>query len=108
MPLTNLQVDVGVFSLSLMGTNFPDFLLESNRVLKMHGMLMVAEVMSRFKDINKFLKHMKDQAGFKALKVTKLKDFFYLMIFEKVKEKKFHDWDDDFASQLKPCLYKRR
>jgi ribosomal RNA-processing protein 8 len=45
-------VDVGVFSLSLMGTNFPDFLLESNRVLKMHGVLMVAEVMSRFKDIN--------------------------------------------------------
>ena len=40
---------------------------------------------------------MKNQAGFKALKVTKLKDFFYLMIFEKVKEKKFHEWDQDFA-----------
>ena len=108
VPLADHSTDVGVFSLSLMGTNFPEFLIESNRVLKMGGILIVAEVMSRFKDINEFILHMKKQAGFKALKVTKLKDFFYLMIFEKVKERKFFEWDEDFVLQLKPCLYKRR
>ena len=83
VPLENEVVDVGVFSLSLMGTNFPDFLVEANRVLKPRGKLFVAEVLSRFKDINEFVKHMRKETGFKALKVTKLKDFFYLMIFEK-------------------------
>ena len=83
MPLDSETVDVGVFSLSLMGTNFPDFLVEANRVLKPRGKLMVAEVLSRFKDVNQFVRLMRKQAGFKSLKVTKLKDFFYVMIFEK-------------------------
>ena len=85
MPLEDEELDIGVFSLSLMGTNFPDFLVEANRVLKHDGTLFIAEVLSRFKDINQFIKHMKKDAGFKALKVTKLKDFFYLMIFKKVR-----------------------
>ena len=83
VPLESETVDVGVFSLSLMGTNFPDFLVEANRVLKPRGKLLVAEVLSRFKDVNQFVKLMRKQAGFKSLKVTKLKDFFYVMIFEK-------------------------
>lgn len=83
VPLDDESIDVGVFSLSLMGTNFPDFLVEANRVMKPRGKLFVAEVLSRFQDINAFVKHMRKEAGFKALKVTKLKDFFYLMIFEK-------------------------
>lgn len=47
-----------------MGTNFPDFLQEANRVLKLDGMLFVAEVMSRFSDIKAFCLHMKNEAGF--------------------------------------------
>ena len=78
------QLDVGVFSLSLMGTNFPHFLREANRVLKPSGKLFVAEVMSRFEDINKFVEKMRTEAGFESLKVNKLKDFFYVMVFEKV------------------------
>ena len=66
-----------------MGTNFPDFLREANRVIKPKGKLFVAEVLSRFQDVNEFVKHVKSEAGFKALKVTKLKDFFYVMIFKK-------------------------
>ena len=45
-------LDIGVFSLSLMGTNFPDFLVEANRVIKPGGTLFIAEVLSRFKDVN--------------------------------------------------------
>jgi hypothetical protein len=34
-----------------MGTNFPDFIKEANRVLKMGGKLFIAEVLSRFTDV---------------------------------------------------------
>ena len=33
--------------------------------------------------MNEFIKLARKETGFKAIKVTKLKDFFYLMIFEK-------------------------
>lgn len=64
-----------------MGTNFPEFLQEANRVLKPMGILFIAEVLSRFDDITAFLKHMKDEAGFKSIQVKTLKGFFYIMIF---------------------------
>ena len=86
VPLERRVLDVGVFSLSLMGTNFPDFLQEANRVLKKGGKLFVAEVLSRFTDINQFVKLARSETGFRAIKVTKLKDFFYMMIFEKETE----------------------
>ncbi len=52
MPLESNSMDAGVFCLSLMGTNFPEFLREANRVLKREGKLFVAEVLSRFSDKN--------------------------------------------------------
>lgn len=55
-----------------MGTNFPDFLVEANRVMKPHGILLVAEVLSRFKDVNEFVSLMNKEMGFRSLKVTKL------------------------------------
>lgn len=78
-------LDIGVFSLSLMGTNYPAFILEANRVIKLGGKLFIAEVLSRFKDINEFTTLMKDKAGFKPIKVNKLKDYFYIMVFQKIK-----------------------
>ena len=50
LPQNSASLDVGVFCLSLMGTNFPDFLREANRVLKPDGKLFVAEVTSRFSE----------------------------------------------------------
>tara|TARA_B110000285_G_C14939117_1_gene521103 strand:+ start:650 stop:781 length:132 start_codon:yes stop_codon:yes gene_type:complete len=37
-----------------MGTNFPDFLREANRVLKPGGKVFIAEVLSRFHNVEKF------------------------------------------------------
>mmetsp|Transcript_11473 Transcript_11473/g.15478 ORF Transcript_11473/g.15478 Transcript_11473/m.15478 type:complete len:92 (+) Transcript_11473:501-776(+) len=91
-----------------MGTNFPDFLVEANRVLKPRGKLFVAEVLSRFKDVSAFVKHCRKEAGLKSLKVTKLKDFFYLMIFEKREDAADLERTQEFSDQLKPCLYKKR
>ena len=94
-----------------MGTNFPDFLREANRVLKPEGKLFVAEVASRFHDSDcaDFVRLTKEEAGLRCLKAAKLKDFFFVMVFEKEKEaKKLPPPSDDFRNTLKPCLYKRR
>ncbi len=52
-------------------------------MLRKDGIVIIAEVLSRFEDVNSFVKHMKEEVGFKALTVTKLKEFFYLMVFKK-------------------------
>lgn len=38
------SVDVAVFCLALMGTDYPSFLEEAARVLKPHGIIWIAEV----------------------------------------------------------------
>eukprot|EP00924_Labyrinthula_sp_SR-Ha-C_P007409 snap_masked-scaffold_24-processed-gene-2.49-mRNA-1 protein AED:0.01 eAED:0.01 QI:0/-1/0/1/-1/1/1/0/249 len=48
VPVKKSSADYAVFSLSLMGKDFVDFLREGNRVLKSRGILIVAEVKSRF------------------------------------------------------------
>ena len=92
VPLKDKELDIVVFSLSLMGTNFPDFLQEANRVLKSQGTLFVAEVLSRFEDLAKFCQLMKEQAGFKPLQVKKLEGFFYIMTFEKTSHIREKNW----------------
>lgn len=90
-----------------MGTNFPQFILEANRTLQLGGHLYIAEVLSRFEDIKRFVVHMR-QCGFESLKVNRLKDFFYVMIFQKEKDVKWMRQAEEFSLQLKPCIYKRR
>lgn len=54
MAKTNLDpesVDVALFSLSLMGSNFTDYLREAYRVLKIDGQLQIWEAVSRFDDV---------------------------------------------------------
>jgi ribosomal RNA-processing protein 8 len=50
-PLKNESVDICIFSLSLMGTNLSEFILESNRILKSKGILKIAEVKSRLDEL---------------------------------------------------------
>mmetsp|Transcript_13878 Transcript_13878/g.23649 ORF Transcript_13878/g.23649 Transcript_13878/m.23649 type:complete len:81 (-) Transcript_13878:110-352(-) len=70
-----------------MGTNFPKFIQEANRVLKQGGKLFIAEVLSRFEDVDEFTtEFMGRRAGFEVLKSTKLKDFFYIFVFRKASD----------------------
>lgn len=48
LPLTNDSVNVAVFCLALMGTNWIDFIEEAWRILHWKGELWVAEIKSRF------------------------------------------------------------
>lgn len=38
------SVDIAIFCLALLGTDYPTFLEEAHRVLKPHGLLWIAEV----------------------------------------------------------------
>ena len=69
-----------------MGTNYIDFILEANRVMKSDGVLLIAEVLSRFTDVNIFTDKLMRKSGFKKIKIQKLNDFFYIMVFKKVKD----------------------
>ncbi|KAL0273097.1 UNVERIFIED_CONTAM: hypothetical protein PYX00_005854 [Menopon gallinae] len=104
-PLENSSVDIAVFCLSLMGTNFTDYLVEANRVLKEGGRLKIAEVESRFEKVEKFVRSM-SKLGFVSISKNFSHQLFYFMDFKKEggvckNVKSAH-------LTLKPCVYKRR
>lgn len=105
-PLLTSGVNVIVFCLSLMGTNLADYLLEANRVLKKSGIMKIAEVESRFDNIEDF-NNLVASYGFVNTWHDVSNDLFYFLDFKKDKDidkarKKLP------AIQLKPCLYKKR
>ncbi|XP_059609037.1 ribosomal RNA-processing protein 8 [Phlebotomus argentipes] len=104
-PLKRNSLNVVVFCLSLMGTNLKDFLLEANRVLKMGGVLKIAEVQSRFSSVKDFIKSV-EKCGFKMLDKDLRKNYFYFMTFKKSANVSNSSHLDNFS--LKPCLYKKR
>mmetsp|Transcript_20091 Transcript_20091/g.33179 ORF Transcript_20091/g.33179 Transcript_20091/m.33179 type:complete len:293 (-) Transcript_20091:20-898(-) len=124
VPLDDCSLDVAIFCLSLMGTDFRRFLLESRRVLKDKGLLIVAEVKSRFGTegvqesdmlggIDAF-KRVLNGLGFNLLKEDTNNKMFVLFRFEKQplskkKERKLAETvsqDDEVV--LKSCRYKKR
>jgi ribosomal RNA-processing protein 8 len=57
-PLPDEAIDISVFSLSLMGRNWPDYIKEAKRCLATNGYLLIAETtksmkgrLSKLKDI---------------------------------------------------------
>lgn len=80
MAKTNLDsesVDVALFSLSLMGRSFTDYLREAYRVLKIDGQLHIWESVSRFDDVIRFAKSL-EQLGFQVFD-PKIKGAFVLI-----------------------------
>ena len=59
VPLEDEILDVAVFSLSLMGSNFDDYLREAYRTLKLDGQLHIIEATSRFTDRVRFVEGLK-------------------------------------------------
>nr|CAD7569513.1 unnamed protein product [Timema californicum] len=104
-PLPSDSVDVAVFCLSLMGTNLVDYIMEANRVLKQDGILKIAEVESRFDNIDNFINHLQ-KFGFTKLHKDVSHDLFCFMDFKKKsvpgKKNKLP------VINLRPCFYKKR
>ena len=68
VPLDDETLDVAIFSLSLMGANFADYLREAHRTLKLDGQLHVIEATARFSDRNAFVKAV-ERLGFAIVSV---------------------------------------
>ncbi len=55
LPLESDTCDYCIFCLSLMGTNVAEYLREANRILKVGGTLVIAEIRSRIVSMKKFM-----------------------------------------------------
>jgi ribosomal RNA-processing protein 8 len=107
IPLEDFTVSIGVFCLSLMGTNFVDFIVEAKRILKDDGILIVCEITSRIISLDNFLNTFK-AIGFKLRKQIDIKNYFTLFVFRLSHRLNRALPTENSNEILKPCLYKRR
>lgn len=68
VPLDDETLDVAIFSLSLMGANFADYIREAYRTLKLDGQLHIIEATERFSDREQFARMLK-QFGFGGIAI---------------------------------------
>ncbi|GBB87829.1 hypothetical protein RclHR1_14310006 [Rhizophagus clarus] len=108
LPIPDSFFDIVIFCLSLMGTNYIEFLKEAHRILKSNGELKIAEVVSRFSDINIFIEVLAE-IGFKLVKKDNTNKMFIMFDFVKKKPNYTKKSRSHHAAELlKPCVYKKR
>ncbi|KAN0126628.1 putative methyltransferase domain containing protein [Russula decolorans] len=104
-------INVVVCALSLMGTNWPNCIREAWRILRPNGELKIAEVASRFTNVQQFQSFV-ESFGFKHKSTDKSNSYFTLFEFEKTSHEARgeKDWNKLLTKgdMLKPCEYKRR
>jgi hypothetical protein len=76
-PLAESSLDAAVFSLSLMGKNWTDYLTEAHRVLQPLGYLFVAEPVKRWRD--GVLERSIEEAGFSVVNTYQRGAFRYVV-----------------------------
>lgn len=81
------SVDVALFSLSLMGSNFTDYIREAHRILKIDGQLHIYEAESRFNDPKSFVADL-ERLGFRVFEPSHRGAFLH---FEGIKTERIPD-----------------
>ncbi|KAI8050889.1 methyltransferase-domain-containing protein, partial [Syncephalis plumigaleata] len=121
VPMSDNAADMVIFCLSLMGTNFIDFLREAYRILRPGGELKVAEVKSRFTSVDRFVKILTSM-GFELQHKDDKNKMFICFDFTKGKAIDTNQSSKNNKNKtaketrplrdneliLKPCIYKRR
>jgi ribosomal RNA-processing protein 8 len=110
VPLPNSSVDVVIFSLSLMNTDYTMALGEAYRILKPKGELWIAEVSSRLdgpKGLEEFCQSLKIE-GFTVSKRDISSSVFIILYAMKGKLPEGLRKQQRSVPTLRPCLYKKR
>ena len=76
--LNNNVLDVVVFSLSLMGSNYIDYLKEGHRTLKPYGIIMICEPKSKWEERENELISTLEEIGFNCRIVRTTDKFIYI------------------------------
>ena len=112
VPLADGAVDVAVFCLSLMGTDYVQFLVEGRRVLRPGGLLVVAETKSRIPSVGRFVRGV-EALGFTKVDADESNTMFVLFRFTRAATARstVPEREIRYAERLidlQPCIYKRR
>ena len=76
--LSDGALDVAVFSLSLMGTNWPDFIVEAKRCLANNGYLFIAETSKSVSGRLSKLRDVIKEQGFEQYSYEERGDFTFI------------------------------
>ncbi|KAJ1607382.1 Rrp8p like methyltransferase [Cryptosporidium canis] len=84
VPLCDKVLDVAVFCLSLMGTDWPLFIKEACRTLRDHGILIITEVTSRIEDPKSFISSLLAELDLELVQdPINLTNYFTQFVFRK-------------------------
>jgi len=78
VPLPDEAIDIAIFSLSLMGKNWPDYIAEAKRCLATNGYLLIAETTKAMKGRLSKLKQLIQQQGFDIYNEEEKGDFTFI------------------------------
>ena len=78
VPLPDEALDIAVFSLSLMGKNWPEYLTEAKRCLATNGYLLIAETTKSMKGRLSKLRDVIKQLGFEIYEDEERGDFTFI------------------------------
>lgn len=98
-----------VLSLSLMGTNYAEFLREAMRLLQPGGVLLIVEIASRLHSPENFARVVAN-FGARVLQQRQLAGFFWFFAFRRGAAPLSPQANSgvDWAALLRPCEYKPR
>jgi len=82
VPLLNEAIDIAVFSLSLMGKSWPDYIKEAKRCLATNGYLLIAETTKSMKGRLSKLKEVIEQQRFDIYNEEEKGDFTFIEVRE--------------------------
>jgi superfamily II DNA or RNA helicase len=81
VPLDDDSLDAAIFSLSLMGTNYIDYIKEAHRCLKLDGHLWIAETTSRYQSLSFFEEEL-SKIGFDLVRKQEKGSFTFLRLIK--------------------------
>ena len=76
--LNDGDLDIAVFSLSLMSRNWPEFIIEAKRCLATNGYLLIAETTNSLKKRLSKLRSIIEENGFEIYEDTEKGDFTFI------------------------------